>query len=483
MLLKSNKFLYYLILINWVFLLLSINANPYNIDKYENITFLINNIRIIIPLLISCILFIIFLFLLKTNLKTFIQKKNIIYFLFILYFLIQLFGLTTTPDRFFSIENTYLAIFGINSLIILIIIENFFSRENSIKLKKIIFIMSIFLITSAAIIIFYFVCSKIGFAGFLILYNFIDPNDTFLGQILPRVTGFARMLAIIGIFIFIYAITNNLLKNKIILLTQFFLALLIVFIQSRGAILCYFFIVILIILFEIKNNFQKIFLFIIIILLPFVIQVTLMSNNKINNILQESLVNNLEIRLNSNMIKSGNLSKNLDSTKNQEVINNKMKESNIDKIRLYKNLSTSGRTFLWKSIIERYDKNKLFGYGPQADRFLLGNGLEKLYGFGNNVSNAILYAFACSGYFGFFLMILIYIMIIYLIYDNFFIKKIFLNNDNFFKKIAFYFVIFFIIRSIFENSFAYFGIDFLIIVTSIGILINDNYVKLFLKSK
>jgi O-antigen ligase len=211
-----------------------------------------------------------------------------------------------------------------------------------------------------------------------------------------------------------------------------------------------------------------------------------MSNQHINAYYQKKLMKKLNNEINSTMLKSGSLNYN-PNPKNQEELE-KVKKSKIEsfevtKIRVYKNLSTSGRTFLWKSIVERYDKNKLFGYGPQADRFLLGEGLEKFHGYGNNVSNGILYAFACSGYFGFFLIILIYIIIFYFIYDKFFIEKIFQNNNNFFEKIALYFAIFFLIRSGFENSFLYFGIDFLILIASIGTLKNDSYVKLFLKSK
>ena len=57
---------------------------------------------------------------------------------------------------------------------------------------------------------------------------------------------------------------------------------------------------------------------------------------------------------------------------------------------------TSGRTELWKKSFQKFNKNKIFGYGPQADRFLLNDDANK---YGNNVSNTIIYALLSGGYF------------------------------------------------------------------------------------
>ena len=56
--------------------------------------------------------------------------------------------------------------------------------------------------------------------------------------------------------------------------------------------------------------------------------------------------------------------------------------------------------------LEYYDLNKIFGYGPQADRFIL-NSLSNKYG--NNVSNASIYSLLSGGYLSLISIILIYI--------------------------------------------------------------------------
>ena len=48
---------------------------------------------------------------------------------------------------------------------------------------------------------------------------------------------------------------------------------------------------------------------------------------------------------------------------------------------------------------QEFNKNKIFGYGPQADRYLLRENLK--LNITNNVSNGYLYSILSSGYFGF----------------------------------------------------------------------------------
>jgi hypothetical protein len=88
----------------------------------------------------------------------------------------------------------------------------------------------------------------------------------------------------------------------------------------------------------------------------------------------------------------------------------------IEKNRLLKDQSTSGRYNLWIQAIQNYDKKTLFGYGPQADRLLLKENLKNSYS--DNVSNAYIYAFLCGGYFGFISFLLIVAGIFILILEN-----------------------------------------------------------------
>ena len=136
---------------------------------------------------------------------------------------------------------------------------------------------------------------------------------------------------------------------------------------------------------------------------------------------------------------------------------------------------TSGRIALWKTAIKKYEKNKLFGYGPQADRILLLDPED--FDSGNNVSNTMIYGLLTGGYFSLVMIILIYIYTGYMILNYFLIKKIFLNKfsinkENIFVVASIVYISFFMIRSIFENSFGVFSIDFLITILSLFVIEN-----------
>ena len=122
-------------------------------------------------------------------------------------------------------------------------------------------------------------------------------------------------------------------------------------------------------------------------------------------------------------------------------------------------------------MIKKYDKSNIFGYGPQADRFLISKTLNQQ--FGNNVSNGFLYAFACGGYFALLIFILISLKILMFIYRSIFLTNIFQIKYFFIEKLATIYLIFFSIRVLFENSYAVFSIDFLI--TLICFLILNNF--------
>ena len=113
-------------------------------------------------------------------------------------------------------------------------------------------------------------------------------------------------------------------------------------------------------------------------------------------------------------------------------------------------------------------KKKNFGYGPQADRLLLKENLKN--SFSDNVSNAYIYSFLCGGYFGLISFLLLVMGIFILISKKIFKENLFEHNHMYIEKISVLFLIFFLIRSIFENSFAVFGIDFIMVIISTFIL-------------
>jgi len=140
---------------------------------------------------------------------------------------------------------------------------------------------------------------------------------------------------------------------------------------------------------------------------------------------------------------------------------------------------------LWTNALDRYEKNKLFGYGPQADRIILLDPSD--FDSGNNVSNAMIYALLSGGYFSLIILILIYFYAAYMFLKFFLVNKIFLNQleinkENIFVVISLVYTVFFIIRSLFENSFGVFSIDFLILILSLFVIENQISKKLYLKS-
>jgi hypothetical protein len=113
----------------------------------------------------------------------------------------------------------------------------------------------------------------------------------------------------------------------------------------------------------------------------------------------------------------------------------------------------------WKNIIILSNQNFLFGYGTQADRFLIQQ----------TASNALVYAYSSAGIFG-----LLSILFIYLRYSYIFLKsvKIFSSSSSVFL-FSYTILIIFLLRSIFESSFAVFGIDFILFALAIYYIENE----------
>ena len=132
--------------------------------------------------------------------------------------------------------------------------------------------------------------------------------------------------------------------------------------------------------------------------------------------------------------------------------------------RVVRNKNSSGRTTIWKNLINSYDKSKIFGYGSQADRVILKDKDKKIT-LDNNASNAILYTFTSGGYFAF---ICFLIMLFFTFILNYKILKQNYHgyNLNFFDITAYLLINFLLVRQLFENSFAVFSVDLLIFLTS-----------------
>jgi hypothetical protein len=163
-----------------------------------------------------------------------------------------------------------------------------------------------------------------------------------------------------------------------------------------------------------------------ILAIPIVISFILSSLNSINNDTRMRLINEITIDIRKDDL------------------------NHFSDLRIF--ASTIGRIDAWKSMIENSQK-PVIGYGSQGDRDLA----KKLKTNSVLASNSFVYAFVCSGFLGFFFLIIFYYNFIKLLFVNNFLK----NNLTFFYFII---LIFLIIRSFFENSFAVWGVDFILVI-------------------
>ena len=461
---KKYKKLIIFIILSWIALWFSIDTylNFSQIKNFElSLIILFNNTRVLIVFSSIFISTILILYLVLIKKKIYNRTNNILFILF-LYFILQIIGLKKNSELEFNIENLYLIILAIGSL-------NIFFIANILQLTKIFkYILYISIIMLAAFLII-IIFTKINSSTLypqhiaLDLYSFIHPQETFLNREYPRVTGISRMLAIVNLVLIVFLKFNKKLESILLLILAGFFSSIIWGMQSRGTIICFFF-SLFIICFYLKNiNFKKaLFLIFILFFLPII---TFEYLRPI--IFKKNYENYIQLQL-ENKKKQNNI-KNIDGQKVEE----QKEDINEIKIRFLEAKHTSGRIDIWKSLIDKYQKNKLFGYGPQADRFLLAND-DLTYKYSNNASNGLIYAFICGGYFAALIIILIYFKIFTYI-KYFFFKKHYLKKMHIVVKISLILLIFLSIRSLIENSFALFSVDFLLFLISITII--ENFIK------
>ncbi len=455
---KKNT-LYYIkifIFFSWIAFWVSINTMPGELLYMNaNIFTFINGLRTINALFFSFLItgFAIF-FLIRKDLNK--KTMSFVLLIFFIHFISQFVGLLLNEDRSFDLNNSYLVLYSIGTISLLYLIKKFDFDD----LIPVLMYFLIFILTLSIFSIVYFNYESLGdVIKYKNFYYLIHPDVSLNYQAQPRITGFSRTLSIITIFLLgIYLINYKKYFSKFFLIIIFFLSIIIWLSQSRGTIICFYSTTaILIFLFNNLSFLKKIFLFLLITFFSiFASNLILKTNSIINE-------NPSDIIVKKNEKKSNNKTKK--KLEIEELIN-------LDESRFYTQKTSSGRTVLWKKSLKSYDLNKIFGYGPQADRFIL-NSLRNKYG--NNVSNASIYSFLSGGYPSLISIILIYIYSGFLILKFFIKERIYkfsfnITMDNGFLIIAICYCIFFMIRSIIENSFSVFSIDFLITIFSIFII-------------
>jgi O-antigen ligase len=440
-----NKKIILVFLFLWIFLISAINVYPHSLYNLNTFLDFLHSLRIWMPILFGTIVLFLFIQILKKKEKNFINYSHYLS-IFSFIFLLQLMG-AIFSERI-NFQTIYVLIFCIIALAMFSLIEHLQLQ----KLYKYFLHILIFLIGLAVLFFFYY-----NYEEFIVsfksgnLYSIFNPDQLILGQAPPRITGFSRMLAVLSLFV-IFLIEYSKKRNIFFIIINIFFGIVIWSSQSRGTLLCYYSSILTIIfilnihdywLKKITKIFLYIFIPIIIISIAnYFSDLNLVTQNNFEN---ENATNN---QLHSKKIITDN-----------RVISNKS--------------GTSGRFTLWKISINNYDKIKLFGYGPQADRIIINNYyLEKLNitnPYGNNVSNGLIYTFLSGGYLAAILFACLYVKNLFIAWT--FIKIIKKNKkvDSIYK-FSFILIIFFSIRSLIENSYAIWSLDFLLMLLSMVIL-------------
>lgn len=444
----------------FISLLLTINIYPNNLFKIESLNNLLTLLRIFAPI------FILFLVLYKhsLNIKNIVKIYSINLFIIIFSLIIFLQVIGGVILNRFNLETMYVAIFTCISLILFAEVE----------IKKIQKIYKYFLTISILFIILVII-TLITFKFNIFIdnlnsgnfYGTFHPDIPLLGQSPPRSTGFSRMLAIVAVFLIVINEEKDFVKNINLKIIIYFLIVILLALtwqfQSRGSVLCY---LISILVFVLILNFRKfsfckkIFKLLIYILVPLILTYVNLANWKVNPYKNSKEPKEVFKEVNDNDKKL--------KKQNEPHANNFLDNRIIQK------RTSSGRIELWVGSIENYKKSNLFGYGPMADRILLDIYNKKNYGnnnpYGTNVSNSFVYVFLSGGYIALLLFILFYFQTAKLIVKNY--RFILENKLDVFEKISLIYIFFFSIRSLFENSFVVWGVDYVIFFISINIINN-----------
>jgi hypothetical protein len=436
-----------ILLVFWIGCLLSINSkisDLYIADQNLLAIFLIS-IRIVIPILV----FLILIFFLKIKK---LDLFNLSYLFFALWQLIIL--LTNKVSSITDLEKFHLIMSMIAILLIIHVVKysNFKFLESKLLIFSTLFIASISFYYSI-LSIFEFIKNREIF--YLYFNSATMAEGRNLLQTNPRITGISRMLGLVIFFIFSIFICNKKKINNLLLTAlMFIISFLLYGMQSKGSYLSILILIIYYIFFFKEEIKKKIFISFIILILPIlayeaVIKIKVYSINKIEfKKIEETSINSRFFN------------------KHTVVINDEIQ-----------NDYTTGRYEIWSRALKIIKEKRIFiGYGPQADRMLLGTQIINPYlpkhFYDSNASNGLIYSYLCAGIIGLLFMLSIYLLIFTELFKSIFIKKAFTK-----KKANVIFSIltltFLSIRTVYENGYALFGIDF--IFTTLAYLILQKF--------
>ena len=437
----------FLLVFSFVICLSSINSVPDDFFEFfalkeKNFFNYFNFYRFIASVIIIILLSFFFRFKKNTN-------KLLLYFFFFGAWQIIIFTIKSNNPINYIVNYQLI----LNSISILLIF--FLADQYKVELeKKILFVLIIYI---SAISLFF--CLKLIFEFFnneklLYLYgtDALQPESKIFGQATPRVTGVARMCLIIFYFIFFLQINiNNKFLKVTALIISFFLILVIYATQTRGAIIGIVIFIIFYFFWFKEGLIKKIFFIFFIIIIPIITFEGIIYLKK----------NFYKKHLNETTLKTGNV---IDS-------------------RIATNTSSSGRIEIWKTSLKIIKEKKIIlGYGPQADRLLLSEPQGKkilnsrIPIYDNNSSNALIYSYLCGGILSFIFFLIIYFLILKQIFIFLFIKREIIKKNSL-VNFSLVTLIFLTARTVFENGYAVFGVDYLFCLTCYFILMKSYKIK------
>ena len=440
-----------LIFITWLAICgslgMDIKINLLEVENQKNIQTYLSEFRVLISI-VTILAFSIWNFLLFIKNKSFsdIFKFNTT-FIFILFFLCQFIGLVQNNTGVLNYNNYYLLFLSLGTLNLFLFITN--SGNESYYEKLLYLLLIVVLIHSLSILATRFDVLIAAIAQGQSLYTLTDPNEIFMGQTIPRITGLSRSFAILNLFLIVwyFHIRYNfgLIKKTIYILLILSIGLLVWAMNSRGTILCYLFALTIYFLLILKENLVTRAKFLILFALIPIVMFSIIP--RIANITMNTIGESIGIAGNNNI-------SNLQKKEFNLLGNNRFFNSQHSTY-------SSGRIELWKYSINNYQKNKIFGYGAQGDRYLL---MDKFTHYGSNVSNGFIYALLSGGYVGLILFCFLYLKAFYNV------ALIIINCKNlepsYAIKSSALFLSFLLLRSGVENSFSLFSLDFLIFIIS-----------------
>jgi hypothetical protein len=427
MLTEKNKNIYlFIFLAYWILLWLSINTEPSKHGLLSLSGNVFGSVRLIMGIFSTLLIITFSFFFILTKKKI---KINKIYLILILIFISQIIGLYYNETKALSLYNSFLALLAIGTIALFILCEQ-------VDIKSVIkyfFWILIFFLIIAFIINIYPKINNLQYLDFQRAFSNKEAN--IFGGSNPRTTGLSRSLSIINLFLILLFFNLKKFYSKsfmIILIT--IISVIIIFFQSRGTLLCYFTsLAVLIFFLQDTKKSLKLKNLLILVILPLILYFS------------------FNTYINKNLLSS-----------NKTEIRNRI---------LLKN--TSGRIEIWNYSLKNYNYKKIFGYGPQGDRFFLKDDTPRMKKYGDNSSNIFIYALLSGGLFSITLLMLFFYEILKIFIKN---KKLyFFNKGSIYLNFSILCIVFFSIRSLFENSFGLFSIDFLIMCLSVFFI--TNYTK------